>query len=253
MKRIYLIVVLIIVLLLLNVIYKNISLNLDFKKENNLNFYFHKDEQLEVIIFDYPIFINYSPNYPKSLKEQAEEKDYKFAVNFNYFKGNYLKATPAGLFQLNGTKLSEIVNDNQLTHVFVYDNQKNIIKFENVTNFISSSYSESKYSLIQTGPLIIENNKIDTDSIDSSLNGNGKFLRNIFGYTDDGNFFIIITRRTYNLETLSETVLGLNEFKDKVINAINLDGGPSTAIYSKEFPEYNFQDDYRLPLILGVK
>ena len=105
----------------------------------------------------------------------------------------------------------------------------------------------------QSGPAIIINNKIQKDFINNSLNGKSKELRTLIAYNSENEIYLIITREHVKLEELAEFLLITQPFTNRNISIMNLDGGSSTALFTKNNPEFNFRENKRLPLLLGVK
>ena len=106
--------------------------------------------------------------------------------------------------------------------------------------------------MFQTGPLVIQDNKISSEYINSSLNGQGSYIRTLIGYTETEKF-VVITTRFYKLEDVANEILNLEIFKEKKVNLMNLYGGPSTAIYSKDYSAINFNETKKLRLVIRVK
>lgn len=209
---------------------------------------------LQLAIFTKGLVVDFRDSEAGSIKDQSLLEHLNLVVNGSYFRGSYVDAQHAGLLQIKGEPLYQIAtNDDQVTHIVVFDEKDNTLKFEEAKDFPIDSYKKDYYTLFQTGPLLIKNSQVQTDLITASNNGGGKYLRTVLGYTSTGEKFFLITKVNYDLTKLSEKILGLPMFANKIINVVNLDGGTSTAMYSADFPNFNFGESKRLPSILGVK
>ena len=55
------------------------------------------------------------------------------------------------------------------------------------------------------------------------------------------------------LDELGHYLTSLAVFANKRLDVVNLDGGPSVALYVEKYPELNYNAEARLPILLGVK
>jgi exopolysaccharide biosynthesis protein len=208
-------------------------------------------KDIRIAVFKRPLEFVFTHKNPLQLKDQAQNK-YDIAINGSYFKGSYREAKHAGLMQVKGQKLENTIEDKQLTHIMVYDHDSMGMEFFPVKELNGGKYQSEKYTVIQTGPLIIQNNNVTTDSIQDSINGKYKHYRTLIGTTSTGETFFIVTTEKYTLRELAQELLNIDYFKDMRISTINLDGGPSTAIYVESDKQYNFNEEKELPLVIGV-
>lgn len=214
--------------------------------------YYHDDDfGLELVLFHAPLEINYQTTPRLSLEELAKKNKYALAVNGNYFTP---ELTPAGLFAKNDlVEVPLAPRDTQLTHVVSLD-ATSTITFIPAASFATSSYQPTRGRvLFQTGPLMIEKNQITENYITKSLNGTGQYPRTLLGTTENGATFFAVSTRAHDLTTLAQKILDLDLFKNEIVSVINLDGGPSTALYSAEKSNFNVRVYKTLPLIFGVK
>ena len=105
----------------------------------------------------------------------------------------------------------------------------------------------------QTGPLVIENGKPSMAFIEGSINGLAKQRRTLLATLDTTQLFLVIVREMISLDELARMLPTLSVFKGKRLDVVNLDGGSSTALYSRNFPRLNFNVNDRLPLLIGVR
>lgn len=221
---------------------------------DGITWYQNTDKSFSIATFQHPLYIAYSAENAQSLQEQAALNKLILAVNGGFYRGSYVESEYAGLLQLDGESMSPLVEfEKQLTHVMVYDIVDDILKFEPAEGFEIKNYDSQEYTLMQTGPLVIKDNQVQDQLISESLNGTGRYLRTLIGYTNDGIKFLVITRVNFDLQKLAVALLEFEPFQGKQINVLNLDGGTSTAMYSRDFEQYNFGVSKRLPSIIGVQ
>lgn len=209
---------------------------------------------IQLVTFSGPLYIDFTEEESASLREQANLNGYSMVVNGGYFRGSYIDAEYSGLLQIKGEPKYQIaLNDNQLTHIVVYNEETTDLEFLPARTFETKDYADEKYTLFQTGPLVVKDGKIQSELISSSINGAGRYLRTLMGFTDTGEKFFVITRSNFDLSKLAEKILAFPAFQDKTINIINLDGGTSTAMFVRDLAEFSFGDSKRLPAVIGIK
>jgi len=223
-----------------------------FILSDGIQWYQDADKQFNLAIFRKPFTLTFAPANAQTLKEQSFLADYNLAVNGTYYRGSFVESEHAGLLQIKGEKLWDLVPDKQLTHIVAYDETQDSLEFIPTEDFNEERYENKDYTLFQTGPLIIDANEVQVELINNSLNGDTRSLRTVFGVTDTGDKFILITRVNYTLTKLAQDIVGFPIFAGKHITVINLDGGNSTAMYSKELDQFNYRESSRLPVVIGV-
>jgi uncharacterized protein YigE (DUF2233 family) len=142
--------------------------------------------------------------------------------------------------------------DGQLTHVVNISTEKkpSVLTHDQYLQLTDDLKVSNIY--FQAGPLIIENNVIQSDYITNSLNGNGAYRRSVLGILDTGEFFFLSTSKSYSLNDLAEYLLNLDLFDSKNLTVVNLDGGSSVAIASKENENFGLGKTKKLPFLLGA-
>jgi exopolysaccharide biosynthesis protein len=185
----------------------------------------------------------------KNIEELAVDSSFTLLVNASYFDRGVNGCTHSGYLKINGSKIENTIKDRQLNRLFAYDSKNNIVKNYAVEDIDSTTAFDLAF---QTGPQIILNGKIDSASIDESINGNEYKIRTAFATVDNKNFYVIIDRHEITLKELGRLLLTFNIFKGTV-NVINFDGGPSTALYVKNQPNTSYSVTSHLPLFIGVK
>lgn len=194
----------------------------------------------------------YEPVNALPFGELVKENGFRFAINATYFAGSNTKATHCGWLKQYGNKIiSEKMNDAQLRYIVQYNRRSKLIGFFPYKDFITSN--DTNALEFQTGPLVVENDSVATESIRSSINGRRKASRTLLASTDNKNVYFIIARKQADLQELGNFLAKLSVFGKQKLDVINMDGGPSTAVYSLNNPELNYNIKYKLPFILGIK
>lgn len=180
-----------------------------------------------------------------TVKSTTKENEYLAGINGGFFLQNL---SHAGYLNISGQEVVSLApTDTQLTGVFLFDGINP--KIFTISEFQQSSIEiNSEGFAFQTGPIIILNNQIQTGLINNSVNGQGKYLRSFIGYTSQGEVFLGISEVPMDLNDLSENLLSY--FEGEIINAINLDGGTSTSIYSSENITFDFRSYKSLPFVI---
>ncbi len=219
-----------------------------------ISIYKYETEGLYVAVFKDGFDFNFTPTNPGTLETQGEKGNISVATNATFFAGTYQHATHAGLLYLKGEKYGPLSDEGQLSHIVSYDPETKRLDFIDAKQFDEKMINTSpKNTFFQTGPMVISNNEIQNAFIDSSINGNGRHTRTFLGQLNSGEMFLIIASKSYKLKDLGKIVMELPPFVNKRMNVVNLDGGPSSAIYVKDHPEFSFNADHDLPLTIFVK
>jgi exopolysaccharide biosynthesis protein len=206
---------------------------------------------LSVIKLKRPAFsFIYVKKDPKIFSELASENDCSYAINSSFFAGTYQEAYPAGLLNLWGENYSPIAGDRQLTHVLRYNKTSGTAEIHQAHTF--DQKLEKDILEFQTGPLVTDNNKVVTGSINASYNGSQNHQRTLLAILGD-EIHLITVREEISLDLLGYYLLSLPYYKNMDVQVLNLDGGNSTAFYSKAFSNLNFNTSAQLPLLLCVK
>jgi len=187
--------------------------------------------------------------YPSAVEKVAADSGYSLAVNSSYFDNLPQGYFHAGYLKINNQKIAEYKTDKQLSKIFAYNTISNSVRFFNSTELSLTN----DYDLVfQTGPQVIFKNKVDTSSIDSSINGNFERSRTLFASIDSKTFYVIIARIPVSLKDLGQMLLDTGLFKGE-LNVINFDGGPSTSLFIQNQPSISYNIKTKLPLLLCVK
>lgn len=229
--------------------------DLEFVEKHGIELYQDKLKRFNLAMLDdEELTVNFTSKNAQSLEEQALLNDFNLAVNGSFYRGSVVEAEHSGLLKIKGELIAQVVEDpqRQLTHVVIYNHNNNSVQLLATDQVNPSDYDEN-FTLFQTGPVIIENNKIQRELIDDSVNGNSNSLRTLFGFTESGEKFLVVTRVSFKLNDLAERLKELEIFQGKTLNVINLDGGSSTAMYVDGLEEFSYLDSKRLPMVIGVE
>lgn len=217
-------------------------------EKDDITYYHEKESGLTVVLFKQPIDFYIQSQVTQTLAEASNIHKYKAAINGSYFTPTY---EHAGLLYQNNTTTVPLARlDTQLSAVVLLaDTSVQIIPMDEFTSEMLASTTVA----FQTGPLVIFKNTIATSSINNSLNGNGEYTRTLLGRTESNQAFFVIVSTRKTLTEIAEKLLTLKLFANNAISVVNLDGGPSTALFVRERPELNFRETKYLPIILGIR
>ncbi len=222
-----------------------------FIKDLSHQIYIYRKYEMTLISiadsFDF-IFI---PKNAESIDSVARKGNYKIMINGSFFDGTRSAAEHAGWLRLFGKTYSPVKDDRQLTHVFRYnlhERRADLIPYQKFRPLDDNRSIE-----FQTGPIVVDSNKVAQRYIAESINGLGKYTRTLLAITDKRHFHFITVRKRVALDELGNYLTSLSIFSDKRLDVVNLDGGPSVALYVEKYPELNYNVDARLPILLGVK
>ncbi|MBW4488787.1 MAG: phosphodiester glycosidase family protein [Trichocoleus desertorum ATA4-8-CV12] len=193
----------------------------------------------------------YIPEKADVVKTLAEKQNYQYVINGSFFDGTYAKAKHAGWLWILGQNYASIKQDPQLTHVAVYNTKTQQLQFVDYQNFTPSR--SNGVTEFQSGPIVVENNQVAKNYIANSLNGSAPYTRSLLATTDDKTKYFITVRKPVRLDDLANYLLSLQIFVGKRLNVLNLDGGPSVALYSKELSNLRYNDTAQLPILLGIR
>lgn len=193
----------------------------------------------------------YNPINPKSIKEIGNSGNWSVLINASYFAGSASKAKHVGVLNIYGKSIAQLAEDKQLTHILSYNKETRVLHFSFYKEY--SVISDSSTLEVQTGPLVISNNKLALGYIQSAINGLRKAERTLIAKANDNEIYFIVVREKVNLIELGNYLLTLPIFENKNLEVLNLDGGSSTALYMKDFPQMNFRENKSLPFLIGIK
>ncbi|MDM8560034.1 phosphodiester glycosidase family protein [Candidatus Parabeggiatoa sp. HSG14] len=211
----------------------------------------YDEDGVVIIEFDNKFEYLYFPTRPPTVSDVGKLYGYKYIINGSFFDGWRGNSKHAGWLKIFGQIHSQIKKDKQLTHIVIV-NANGKLEFVDYHDFIASEKSQQTIEF-QTGPLILYKNKVTMRYINSSINGNGKYSRSLIGFTSDGKKYFIVTKVPFSLSELANILLKNSVFQGKELSVMNLDGGPSVALYVKDNPTLSINVNGKLPLLLAVE
>lgn len=184
-----------------------------------------------------------------SLKDIALTDRLTVITNAGYFSGKVNDATHAGYLYNNGKLLSPTIakTDKQITHVAV-QYQNGSIDFIANSDFKLQSNMQLAF---QSGPLFLNAGTTDVTAINNSSNGNSLTTRTFLGKTNNGQYFLGISRSAVTLHELAKLILNNPTVFGTTPSVLNLDGGSSTAMYVPNYLDFNFTPDWINPTAIG--
>lgn len=217
-------------------------------------YYRDEDTGVSVVLFSRDIEFSYTREPTRTVQELANKQGFIVAVNGSFFHGSSVRAEHAGLFQYKGAVQTQLApRDTQLSHVIVYNHESMALQFQPAATLDVNMHNSPAYTLIQTGPLVLQKNNIHEASITGSLNGTGRYIRTLLGYTDEKEFFFVISTRNYTLTALGQQLLEHPVLQGRTLDVINLDGGSSTSMFTREHETMNYMVDRPLPILIGFR
>ncbi|MCA9385269.1 S-layer homology domain-containing protein [Candidatus Dojkabacteria bacterium] len=226
-------------------------------EDNGMKVYHYDDFGMTILTTNNVMEYNYIPNDAPTVQELSENVNYLYTINGGFFGGTHLDADHAGFLNYYGIHLTPMKGpeeSQQLTHVVRFDKANNRLSIWDREGFLPYENS-TKVVEFQTGPLVLRNDEIQSDYIFNSKNGRGKHKRTLMGISDtDGREKMFITvRDEMSLNEIAHILLHLELFEGKQITVVNLDGGSSSVLYSKNFPELNYGTEKRMPILIGIQ
>ena len=218
--------------------------------DDDIHEYTFNAYDISIIAFRRNFEIIYEPSQTLSVHQVGQRFKYRYLVNGSFFEWS---GEHAGWLSISGNNLTPLKHDRQLTHVAVLKTTTSELVLKSAELW-KPSMSDKANLEFQTGPLVIQANVPDMSLISQSINGLRAHQRTLLGFTEeDITKFFITVRKPERLDTLAEYLLKLSIFEGKTLSVINLDGGPSVALYTQAHPELNHNRDAVLPILFALK
>ena len=218
------------------------------EENNDFKIYNDRRNQLRYVTTKLKPEIIYNSSQKLTVRDVSLQNNFQLAINGGFFdkENNH-----AGLLEIDNKTLSPIAPlDTQLSHILAYDRNDNTYSFYETNSFVS----DKRFSFaFQSGPIFLQNNIIQSDFINNSINGNGLYQRSFIGNNSNGETIIGITLNKQNLNDLSNRLLDQEVFKDTQFTIINLDGGSSVSLFMGKSNDLNYGQYKTLPTIIGFK
>jgi hypothetical protein len=205
---------------------------------------------MSIIAFRSNFEIIYEPSQRLSIHQVGQIFNYRYLVNGSFFEWS---GEHAGWLSISGNHLMPLKHDPQLTHIAILNATTSELVFKSAELW-KSSMSDKANIEFQTGPVIIQSNALDMPSIRQSINGLRSHQRTLLAYTEEERMkFFITVRKPERLDKVGEYLLKLSIFEGKALSVVNLDGGPSVALYSLAHPEMNHNGGAVLPILFALR
>lgn len=208
-----------------------------------------------LIIFDQSPELFTLPNRDKSLSRVLQDEDAKLITNAGYYFIENGKLYYSGLLLVNGQQLSPINtrSTSQISHVMYWkDSKLGVLPADSASSQVTT-WQNAGYSALQSGPLLINANQVQTVTIQNADNSDGRYLRTVIGQLLSGEKFIWIQKVPQTLMQLTESIQNHEDLKGKIDFALNLDGGSSTSLIVKNYSPTDFFTTKTLPGLLLIK
>lgn len=192
----------------------------------------------------------YFTQNPPQISSVGKNNSCKVAINGSYFAGKRQNANHVGLLSIWGKRYVPLGVERQLTHVTVYDKESKTVKFLKASDYISRP--RKNIIEFQTGPLVLHNDIVQNSFIRNSKNGLEKHKRMLLATNDRNQTFIIVVRERVDLVSLAKYLKRIG-LLGSGLNAINLDGGSSVALWNQNAPGTNYNSKATLPLVICVR
>lgn len=208
-----------------------------------------------LIIFQGELIASFFPENRKNLEEVIRENKAVLGINGGFYYSDQGRIWHSGLLMSQGNVLSPLntLNITQTTHVLFWNQNTFSIVDAQAARQSLNDWRQNKFSALQTGPLLINNNQMQTSFIQSADNANQRSLRAVIGKLLSGEKFIWIQKTPRTLNELVENLQTHEVLNGKIQFAINLDGGSSTSLNILENPQFNFFPTKQIPNFLLVK
>lgn len=219
-------------------------------KDERMQIYNFTAFEMTIIGFAGNFEILYQPSQTASVQKVGQDSGYRCVVNGSFFEQS---RDHAGWLSLFGKKLTPVKPDRQLSHITTLNTKTGALTFTAAESW-QDALMDSESIQFQTGPLIVDANRLALKPIRRSINGLQSHRRTILAVTEEDQMkYFIIVRNPGRLDEIGNYLLKLSIFAGKTLSAIDLDGGPSVALYLKDHPELSYNETAVLPILFGIK
>lgn len=213
-------------------------------------YYFPKYQMTVMNISNKDLDYFYFTQNPPTLSSIAQERNCEIAFNASYFAGEKENASHVGLLSIWGHQYVPLGVDNQLTHVAVFNKLSQSVQFFDANSYQSAPSVEKLE--FQTGPLVLEDGIVQDGFIMNSKHGKFRHKRLLLARNNSNQTFVIIVRSQVDLIELGNFLKGLSILGEGV-DVLNLDGGKSVALWSRNYSNENYNENDTLPLVICVR
>jgi hypothetical protein len=222
--------------------------------DGNITIYNYTQFQTTIISLPDTIDFIYNPACIKTIIQTGQESGLRYLVDAPYFNGMNESEKYTGRLTIYGNALFPEIDfiDDQRTHIVQYNKREQKIRFVKRDEFVSDKDSLNSLEF-QAGPVVINNNLVDTNCIKSSLHKTKNASRTLLASTNNKNVFFITIRDGVDLAEIGKFLLSLDIFKGGKLDVINLNDGSASALYSRKFSTIRFNSFYKIPFLLAVR
>lgn len=223
--------------------------------QNGINVWQDLIATYNLVFFDGTLNLLHQINPDKDLESVLETTQSKLVTNAGYYYIDKERFIHSGLLLVEGTQQTplNIQNTSQISHVVYWKDNKLDVTPANQAQTLLSMWKLNKYNAFQTGPLLINNNQIQTNIISAANNAEIRSLRTVLGQLLSGERFIWIQKSPITLSELAANLTTHPSLSGKIHFAVNLDGGSSTSLALRDSKKFNFFTTKQLPNLLFVK
>lgn len=219
-------------------------------KDERMQIYKFTAYNMTIIGFPGNFEILYQPAQTASVQKVGQDSGYRCIVNGSFFEQS---REHAGWLSMFGKQYSPLKSDRQLSHITTLNTRTGAVLFTAAESW-QDALMDSESIQFQTGPLIVDSSRLALKPIRHSINGLQAHRRTILAFTEEDRLkYFIIVRSPGRLDEIGKYLLKLSIFAGKTLSAIDLDGGPSVALYLKDHPELSYNETVVLPILFGSK
>ena len=176
------------------------------------------------------VYANNKIGNTESFKQMVERSKASVAVNGTFFNAYSETSTkiPYGYIVKDGKVINKASGDQRSVFVYTTNGEALIADGESeLKKLLDEGIVETA---LQAGPRLVRNSKVDTDPVGEGFKDpkilTSRGARSAIGITSDGKL-IIVTTSAASIPELAEVMVKL-----KAVEAMNLDGGASSALYA---------------------
>lgn len=208
-----------------------------------------------LVIFTGELVASFLPENQQNLEEVMRLNNAELGINGGFYYSDRGRFWHSGLLMQSGNTLSPLntLNTTQTTHVLFWNQNVFSVSDAQSARQYLTEWQQNRMSALQTGPLLINNNQLQSALIQSADNANQRSLRAVIGKLLSGERFIWIQKTPQTLNELAANLADHSILKGKIQFALNLDGGSSTSLNILENSKFNFFPTKQIPNFLLVK
>ncbi|MBP9759144.1 S-layer homology domain-containing protein [Candidatus Dojkabacteria bacterium] len=206
---------------------------------------------------------NFYDYNPPTFEVYVKESNPKYLINGSFFGVWYdneetkenMTAAHAGYLRIRDKVISPVKRSpdpdyTQLTHVIIQNVIKNQSQVLSLDQFNEGNFN-SDYIIFQTGPAANFGRSIQHKILYESKEPSHRSPKTLIGFDDNGkDKYLFISKQDLDHYENALIMNNMALIEGNNIKIVNLDGAKSTAFYSKQHPNLNFNLDKRLPNVI---